>query len=308
MGQSSADAASTADSSITTTPTCSSDGWCLYPAAADEHWDGIWASSASDAWAVGGTNTNVPRIMHWDGSQWMYVPKDNGGLGYSAVWGSGATDVWALGDQGSILHGDGQSWSDTTPNTAMQIWDSVKGSGPQDVWAVGPRALNHWTGSAWTPFTISGGVNYEWADVWSVDANTAWAVGAVQLGTAPAIAAWNGASWAATSPPPMCSQNGLLNGVWASAATDVWVTGPCGTLHFDGANWTQSNTMGGRRVWGSSKDDVWVAGASGALMHWDGTAWSPSQSGVTCDLGGVWGVGAHDVWIAAVCGVLHRTQ
>jgi hypothetical protein len=107
-----------------------------------EHWDGsawtivnvpqagpddmlsaISAVSATDAWAVGGSNTDpegiIPVALHWDGSSWSLVPvpKPRSGILLKAVSAAATDDVWAVGDFGRRIatplfeHWDGSSWS-----------------------------------------------------------------------------------------------------------------------------------------------------------------------------------------------------
>jgi hypothetical protein len=81
-------------------------GWSaltLPAAAAAQGLFGIWASSATDVWGVGGAGL----IVHGDvtaGFTLTSAPTGPGGKAdLNAVWGSGAHDIWALG--GVILHG-----------------------------------------------------------------------------------------------------------------------------------------------------------------------------------------------------------
>lgn len=57
---------------------------------------------------------------------------------------------------------------------------------------------------------------------------------------------------------------------------------------------------------GSAPNSVWAVGFGGAIVHWDGTAWSPVPSGSGQGLLAVWGSGAHDVWAAGNAGTLLR--
>src|SRR6185503_15464031 len=67
------------------------------------------------------------------------------------------------------------------------------------------------------------------------------------------------------------------------------------------------------KVWGSAADDVYLVGQHGALVHWDGKAWSRidvSAQGVTVNdsLFTVAGISKNDVWVVGGTGqglVLH---
>ncbi|AKV04774.1 hypothetical protein AKJ09_11437 [Labilithrix luteola] len=75
-------------------------------------WDalyGVWATSSSEAWAVGARGS----IRHYAGTGRMWdivggVPTEQN---LNAIWGSSPTDIWAVGDAGVVLHYDGKAWS-----------------------------------------------------------------------------------------------------------------------------------------------------------------------------------------------------
>lgn len=81
---------------------------------------GVWAASATDAWAVGDAGT----ALHWNGSSWQAVALTTLANLY-AVWGRDASTVYAVGTAGTLLHYDGHDWKqeDTgTQNTLVQVW------------------------------------------------------------------------------------------------------------------------------------------------------------------------------------------
>ncbi len=51
-------------------------------------------------------------------------------------------------------------------------------------------------------------------------------------------------------------------------------------------------------VWGAAPDDVWWVGAKGRVLHDNGKALAPRDSGTTKDLHAVWGRSSNEVWIA----------
>jgi hypothetical protein len=116
--------------------------------------------------------------------------------------------------------------------------------------------------------------------------------------------------WCWENPQP---QGNRLNGIWGSAAADVWAVGDYGTiLHWNGDFWSASvsgtpfNLNG---IWGNRADDVWAVGQGtnegSTILHWDGTGWSPVQSESKATLQGVWGSAPDDVWAVGESTILH---
>lgn len=79
---------------------------------------GVWGSSASDVWAVGGDDgapDSGGTIWHFDGATW--TRQDLAGVRPAGipllfkVWGRAADDVYAVGRLGVILHWDGTRWT-----------------------------------------------------------------------------------------------------------------------------------------------------------------------------------------------------
>ena len=71
--------------------------------------NGVWAASASEAFAVGGVGT----IRHYTEatSSWEAMPDVPATETLRAVWGTSRSDVWVVGDDACVLHFDGQAWS-----------------------------------------------------------------------------------------------------------------------------------------------------------------------------------------------------
>lgn len=170
------------------------------------HWDGerwrrapngcadglakVDARSASDIWAVGGSQT-----CHFDGSSWTNVPAAAPGPGYSLqltdVTVVSASDVWAVGGEtivcgpegevcsgGAIEHWDGTKWTYVTSIDA--VLSGVDSAARDDIYAVGIGSLGptilHFDGSAWqdVPNILSATDRLRAVDLAGVDA---WAVG-----------------------------------------------------------------------------------------------------------------------------------
>jgi hypothetical protein len=82
---------------------------------------GIWGSSPTDVWAVGGDGNSHGFAWHFNGSTWT-IP---GGLPADIartntlykVWGLAANDVWFVGSNTRAMHYDGTTFTDTITST-----------------------------------------------------------------------------------------------------------------------------------------------------------------------------------------------
>ncbi|MHC5109207.1 MAG: InlB B-repeat-containing protein [Planctomycetota bacterium] len=99
--------------------------------------------------------------------------------------------------------------------------------------------------------------------------------------------------------------DGALLGVWGTGPDDVFMVG--GTVgqgevfHFDGQSWMEMSVpVVGQLIWvfGFSPDDVYAVGISGALIRYDGSAWTKIETGYDDkNLWGIWGRSPDDMWI-----------
>ncbi len=112
---------------------------------------GVWGSSATNLYAVGGGGT----ILHSsDGTTWA-AQTSNTTNPLHGVWGSSATNLYAVGRGGTILHsGDGTTWAAQTsniPNDLLGIW----GSSATNLYAVGTGGtiLHSSDGTTWAAQT-----------------------------------------------------------------------------------------------------------------------------------------------------------
>ena len=95
---------------------------------------GIWGSSGSDVFAVGGWSQG--RIYHYNGSSWSEMSQSPFSNYFVSVWGSSASNVYAVGDSGMILHYDGNQWTQMNSGISERLND-VWGFAGGDVFAVG---------------------------------------------------------------------------------------------------------------------------------------------------------------------------
>jgi hypothetical protein len=280
-------------------------GWTMVPSPSPgdqgSYLTSVAPISPNDVWAVGAAyrpiGTPGTLTEHWDGSTWTVVPSPNFNKGYNELYGVAAVssnDVWAVGYHNIALYGSEKTM-------AM-----------------------HWDGARWTivPTRNIGQEANQLMDVAAVASNDVWAVG---FGASPnntigrpLIQHWNGTRWALARSPDVGGGFGILNGIVALAADDIWAVGSSDdqTLieHWDGTAWTVVPSPTGNRpeselyaVSASGPDDVWATGDSydargsdSLVEHWDGSSWSvvPSLDGSkpSTTLYGTLALGPSNVW------------
>ena len=251
--------------------------------------DGVAASSASDAWAVGSFVVNIqglsqPLIEHWNGSRWSIVPSPNiGGAGVhsslNGITAFSANDIWAVGwrevpnlpSKTLIEHWNGTRWSIVaSPNPGPADNPSqlraITVNSANDVWAVGSAdsvteetLIEHWNGIRWSivsnPNPARAGSRF--LGVTAISANDVWAVGvsfpytrATQVSvTRTLIEHWNGIRWSIVASPSPGSTDNLLSGVTAISPSNIWAVG------------------------GSSNSRPGSTGQT-LIEHWNGIRWS----------------------------------
>lgn len=95
------------------------------PTPSDATVFGIWGTSSSDLWAVGGDPLLVGKAFVWrfDGQTWapaagmVDVPVSS----YFKVWGKSATDVRIVGNDGVIVHFDGDAFTAADSPTTRRL-------------------------------------------------------------------------------------------------------------------------------------------------------------------------------------------
>jgi hypothetical protein len=306
--------------------------WSLVLTETTAPLSGVWGSSSSDVFVVGGgyeseDGRNPGVILHYDGSSWSATMSEPTTPWLYGVWGTSASDVFALGgaagaNTGVILHYDGSEWSAMTGPTAA-IWLDVWGSSDSDVFAVGTEydndgnpivngiAIQHYDGSAWSAMGNGTRDRLQMSSVWGSSASNVFALGCNDEPVYSCdILHYDGSSWSVMADPT--SPTGGVR-VWGTSASDVFVVGG-GISHYDGSTWSAMTgglwltlaDFGG--VWGSSSSDVFAVGgavsyyfheneAVTAIMHYDGSPWSAMASGTPfVYLDGVWGSSPSDVF------------
>ena len=261
----------------------------------------IWGASDDDIWIVGYTDIPTPNkksFLHWDGARFNEFSTGEGTL--NSVWGSSPIDVVAVDQNSEVWHWEGSGWTGVTLGDPLLI--ATAGSSADDVWLLGTKSVFHRAGLAasWLPGG-TGLTDHPWR-VLSARNGEAW------LTSPDGFAArWEGGSWH-DAPSPGSG----VEGMWISAATDLWVVRVTGEIgHYDGAVWkgvASPTSKSLQSVYGVGPNDIWAVGDGGTVLHWDGSRWALEETHSAASLTGVWGT-PRSVWAVGAAGtVLRRTR
>ena len=158
-------------------------GWTRSSTVTDQDLWGVWGSSETDVWAVGGNGvpTGEAVILRYDGQQWQQVEipelRRDGVFAFYKVWGSGPNDVHIVGQNGAIFRWNGTELTEPLVGVSVDLI-SVWGTGPEQAVAVGGRSngiVLTWNGRLWSSTSLAPrpGLN----GVWMRDPDTAVVVG-----------------------------------------------------------------------------------------------------------------------------------
>ena len=143
-------------------------------------------------------------------------------------------------------------------------------------------------------------------DIWGLDENNVWAVGAVNMQEGvTAIIKWDGSKWNYHPWP-----EATIYSIFGFSENRIYVGGSFGSFGFaaiwDGIKWSETNFFNYfpngdtvwalRSIWGSSPDDVWAVGSLGTIVHCNGVEWKKVESPVGIGLGDIWGLNSRDIY------------
>jgi hypothetical protein len=297
--------------------------------------DGVAATSAGNAWAVGGTSSGQSLIAHWNGTSWKQASSSGLPAGeLAAVAATSARNAWAVGGTSSgqslILHWNGTSWKRVASAGAAGSLTAVAATSAGNAWAVGDTSggrslILHWNGASWkrVPGPSTAGAVYL-SSVAATSGRNAWAVGYVptsSYGPAGLILHWNGTAWKRVpTPTPTYGKYGYaLFGVATTSAATAWAVGctdgcPLGGTplieRWNGTSWKQAaapttpySLYNLRAVAASSAGNVWTVGGGGpvtaeaaATAHWNGRAWTLGRGIRDAGLMGIATTSATSAW------------
>jgi len=216
----------------------------------------------------------------------------------SRVYSTAPNNIWLTGQHGTVMQWTGYAWIVHRPpvpagQEPAQYPMSISGRSGADMWMIYGSTIVHWDGATWTirdELPPNGVVAFN--SIWEAPNGDVW----VTMNTGSVKRSRNGGAFLQMSAG--CDQC-FLGSIWGVASDDFFITTlPAGILHYDGQSFVRS--YNGPLIAGSymgSKNDVWVSGADGAVLHWDGAAWTTVSTGPTnWYVTGMAVLASNDVW------------
>jgi hypothetical protein len=188
---------------------------------------GIWGSSETDLWAVGGAGGGSSGAFAWrldtTSDEWVDAPGFPAGLAESdamwKVWGRSAHEVWIVGTRGKMVSWDGSAFTEVTVGGESLFTVHADGDRFAAVGGIGGGVLLENDGlGAWTNATPDGAPGL--VGVALIDGGNGWAAG--QYGF---IYRRTSAGWA--EDVHGITLNGLqsFHAVWVDPEGGVWMVG-----------------------------------------------------------------------------------
>lgn len=175
-------------------------------------------------------------------------------------------------------------------------------AGSSEVVVVGDiGAMLRYDGTSWA--ALSSGSPYPLKTIHGVDDMHIWAGGLHG-----ALLSRSGSSF--TQYPSVVTLPNFFS-IFAISASDVWGVEGYRIWHWNGVSWSEDQlraTGSLNAVWAASATQVYAVGSAGTAYFYDGTSWSPINSGTGLDLKAITGSGPSDIWAGGDKGVvLHST-
>jgi len=247
----------------------------------------VWGAAADDVYVVG----HKGLVYHYNGSGWSQMGSGTG-LDLFAVGRGPGDGIYICGKWGVLRRLDGGNWVDTpdtavlynpagtaTVDTLVRSLNEIEAltsvtpyaiSGSKGValmtdvratrWRLGPIGIEDWLNTGWGGATV--------ADNWL--ASDTGKLFRLQL-------VLGALSWLEVSSPASIGVDDMwgtpdaLNYYFVTRDGDIVRRSADGTsivTVYDGILWLSA-------VWGSAANDIYAAGYDGALLHFDGSAWTP---------------------------------
>lgn len=254
----------------------------------------IFAVASDNIWACGDYQT-----LHWDGKVWRAEGPDSMLCG--ALFGTGADDIWLMSKQGLVLHYDGMQWQRVTTLVDAKVTSGFALS-KSLAYAVGsyPGVVYRWNGSSWIK-DLGVGTNNDFRSVWASSPSDVWLV--LNNGS---VERYDGAAWTYAQPaqPPLS-----FNAVSGRGANQVFLVGDQLTRWNGVAYINDPNPISEslRRVQALPDGTALAISESGAVIRWDGSAWTVLQPSLP-GLQQLVAVSANDLWFVGDRSSLWRLQ
>jgi hypothetical protein len=273
---------------------------------------GVSASDAANAWAVGGDSCCNLLVSHWNGRKWATIAPPPGvgggftnqvvGASVAAIPGGRAmvfvtsTDQELAGDWVDAFEWKGRSW--TAGHRFADVPDVVIASGVYDVWGfnIGTPSADHLSGSTWSQVSVPLNVAQASGDAAAGD----WITGEVAAQpTRVALMHWSNGAWRNAVLPKIAVPAGdriFADGVDAATLADIWVTLSVGRrgavtnllLHWNGKAWSKAvipNVITFDSLASDGHGGAWLTANPTAVVmyHYSGGRWThapgPVRSG-----------------------------
>ncbi|HEX6790304.1 MAG TPA: hypothetical protein VF247_03260 [Candidatus Krumholzibacteria bacterium] len=216
------------------------------------------------------------------------------------VWAADHDHAYAVGRE-NVLMFDGTSWR-VAPTGPVSNLTSVWGTSLTNVFAAGGNQLLHFDGRGWSGIRVVDDRFWTSAVSGSGPSDVFVVSSASYSETTPRpIAHFDGRGWSTTS----SGTNQNFTDVWSSGPGDAFAAGEYGAiLHYDGVAWSHMVPEGTLptffRVWGTSGTDVYGVAYRG-FYHYDGISWKLVDTGLD-EVADVWGASSADVFAISYFG------
>jgi hypothetical protein len=265
----------------------------------------VSAASPSEVWAI-----DDEHLYRWNGTTFAEVTWPRANPLFQGVFAFATADVW-VNDTGDYWHWDGQQFTiDTGFRTAagFYVYYGLFITTLGDVWASGPA--HRVSSGNWPGVPID-------ADAYSIPhVGAGLPDGQVWLGgTLGRLWRYANNRFDLAVPAVDPLTLGDLNAIWSDGNGTALAAGSI-LLRNSGNGWELAphGSFGGsvNAMWGRSASDVWAVGNRAAVYHYDGTMWSPVDTGISStlasslDLFAVSGSDTGEIWALGHNGqVLH---
>lgn len=254
----------------------------------------------------------APGAAQASSAGWYKVYQANTSGSFYQTAAISKNNIWAVGRTYTapgktsylpyIRHFNGSSWKAITiPHSSGSTADWVAASGPRNVWVGGLKnaviastVAYRWNGSRWAKIPIPARTDLQGVVV--LAPNNVWAYGT--SGTVSYdVFHWNGSRWHSYF---NTDHRLIFEGISASAANNVWVTGLAlsgskevvAAYRWNGIAWHRVNmphpvlNNAGPGVTVASRSNVWIGwddNTASHALHWDGHRWRTVAVGSDAD-------------------------